>query len=62
MAEERPMQQVMPGVYLVPHNGMKGFGFSHFVVRPAGNLILDASRVSSLSDTFDALDVLRTEP
>jgi len=39
------MRDVLPGVFLVPQNGGKGFGYSHFVQRPAGNLILDASRV-----------------
>jgi hypothetical protein len=47
------MQQVLPGVFLVPQNGGKGFGYSHFVKRPAGNLILDASRVGSISEAFD---------
>ena len=50
------MQQVLPGVFLVPQNGGKGFGYSHFVKRPAGNLVLDASRVGSISDSFDELD------
>jgi glyoxylase-like metal-dependent hydrolase (beta-lactamase superfamily II) len=50
------MRQVLPGVFLVPQNGAKGFGYSHFVKRPAGNLILDASRVSSISDAFDELE------
>jgi len=50
------MQEILPGVFLVPQNGGKGFGYSHFVKRAAGNLILDASRVGSLSDSFDALD------
>ena len=52
------MQEILPGVFLVPQNGRKGFGYSHFVKRPAGNLILDASRVGSLSDSFDTLDQL----
>ncbi len=50
------MQDVLPGVFLVPQNGRKGFGYSHFVTRPAGNLVLDASRVGTLSDSFDELD------
>ena len=50
------MQQVLPGVFLVPQNGRKGFGYSHFVKRPAGNLILDASRIGSVSDAFDELE------
>jgi glyoxylase-like metal-dependent hydrolase (beta-lactamase superfamily II) len=49
------MHEVLPGVFLVPQNDGKGFGYSHFVKRPAGNLILDASRVGSLSDAFDKL-------
>jgi glyoxylase-like metal-dependent hydrolase (beta-lactamase superfamily II) len=50
------MRQVLAGVFLVPQNGGKGFGYSHFVRRPAGNLILDASRVGSLSDAFDEIE------
>jgi glyoxylase-like metal-dependent hydrolase (beta-lactamase superfamily II) len=50
------MQEVLPGVFLVPQNGRKGFGYSHFVKRPAGNLNLDASRVGSISDAFDELE------
>jgi glyoxylase-like metal-dependent hydrolase (beta-lactamase superfamily II) len=49
------MQEVLPGVALVPQNGRKGFGYSHFVQRPAGNLILDASRVGAISDAFDEI-------
>jgi glyoxylase-like metal-dependent hydrolase (beta-lactamase superfamily II) len=47
------LQEVLPGVFLVPANGRKGFGFAHFVRRPAGNLLLDASRTTSFSDAFD---------
>ncbi len=50
------MQRVLPGVFLVPQNGRKGFGYTHFVRRPAGNLILDASRIGSISDTFDEIE------
>ncbi len=50
------MREILPGVFLVPQNGGKGFGYSHFVRRPAGNLILDASRVGSLTDSFDAIE------
>src|ERR1700760_2196853 len=50
------MEEVLPGVFLVPQNRRVGFGYSHFVARPAGNLILDASRVGSLSDSFDAIE------
>jgi glyoxylase-like metal-dependent hydrolase (beta-lactamase superfamily II) len=51
------MQEVLPGVFLIPQNERKGFGYSHFVKRPSGNLILDASRVGSMSDSFAAIDV-----
>ena len=54
-AKADPLQQVLPGVFLVPQNGRKGYGYSHFVVRKGGNLVLDASRVGSISDAFDAL-------
>ncbi|HZC15423.1 MAG TPA: hypothetical protein VE309_01555, partial [Caulobacteraceae bacterium] len=50
------LKPVLPDVFLVPQNGGKGFGYSHFLTRPTGNLILDASRVGSLSDAFDELD------
>lgn len=49
------MQAVLPGVFILPQNGRKGFGYSHFVLRPAGNLILDASRIGGLTDSFDAI-------
>jgi len=52
------MQEILPGVFIVPQNGGKGFGYSHFVRRPGGNLVLDASRVGSLSDSFDAIEAL----
>ena len=48
------MQEILPGVFLVPQDGGKGFGYSHFLVRPAGNLVLDASRVGTLKESFDA--------
>ena len=49
------MREILPDVFLVPQNGGKGFGYSHLVRRPAGNLVLDASRVGSLSDAFEAM-------
>ena len=49
---------MLPGVYLVPQNGGKGFGYSHFVTRPGVNLILDASRLGSLTDSFGELAAL----
>jgi glyoxylase-like metal-dependent hydrolase (beta-lactamase superfamily II) len=50
------MREVMPGVFLASPNGGKGFGYVHFVKRAAGNLILDASRVGSLSDAFPEIE------
>jgi glyoxylase-like metal-dependent hydrolase (beta-lactamase superfamily II) len=47
------MREVLPGVFVVPMNGNKGFGYSHFVRRPGGNLMLDASRSASMSDSFE---------
>ena len=49
------MREALPGVFLVPSNGGKGFGYTHFVRRPAGNLILDASRIGSISNAFDEI-------
>jgi glyoxylase-like metal-dependent hydrolase (beta-lactamase superfamily II) len=54
----KALKPVLPGVFLVPQNGRKGFGYTHFVERPAGNLILDASRVGSISDAFDEIETL----
>jgi glyoxylase-like metal-dependent hydrolase (beta-lactamase superfamily II) len=53
---EPALREILPGVFAVPQNGMKGFGYSHFVKRPAGNLVLDAMRNTSLSDSFDAFE------
>jgi len=50
------MREILPGVFVLPQNGNKGFGYSHFVKRPAGNLILDTMRNTSLSDSFDAIE------
>jgi len=46
------MREILPGVFVVPQNGGKGYGYVHFVERPAGNLVLDAGHIS---DAFDAL-------
>jgi glyoxylase-like metal-dependent hydrolase (beta-lactamase superfamily II) len=46
------MQEILPGVHLVEQNGRKGFGYAHFVQRPSGNLMLDTSRTTSMSDAF----------
>ena len=54
-AEASIVREILPGIFAVPQNGMKGFGYSHFVRRPAGNLILDAMRNTSISDSFDAI-------
>jgi glyoxylase-like metal-dependent hydrolase (beta-lactamase superfamily II) len=50
------MREALPGVFVIEQNGHKGFGYTHFVLRPGGNLILDASRVGSISDAFADLD------
>jgi hypothetical protein len=52
------MQEVLPGVFLFAQNGRKGFGWSHFVRRDAGNLVLDASRIGSFSDSFEEMDAM----
>ena len=52
------LQEIEKGVFLVPQNGRTGFGYSHFVVCPGGNLLLDASRVGSLTDSFPAMSAL----
>ena len=55
-SEEAVLREILPGVFAVPQNGMKGFGYSHFVKRPGGNLILDAMRNTSISDSFEAIE------
>lgn len=50
------MREILPDVFVVSQDGGKGFGYSHFVRRPAGNLVLDASRVGSLSESFEAFE------
>jgi glyoxylase-like metal-dependent hydrolase (beta-lactamase superfamily II) len=52
------VQEVLPGVFVVEQNGRKGFGYAHFVKRPSGNLVLDASRTTSLSDSFADMEAL----
>ena len=52
------VQEVLPGVFLFAQNGRKGFGWSHFVRRDAGNLVLDASRIGSFSDSFEEMDAM----
>jgi glyoxylase-like metal-dependent hydrolase (beta-lactamase superfamily II) len=52
------LREILPDVFVVKQNGGKGFGYSHFVRRPAGNLVLDASRVGSLSDSFAEFEAL----
>jgi glyoxylase-like metal-dependent hydrolase (beta-lactamase superfamily II) len=50
------LREILPGVFALPQDGGKGFGYSHFVKRPAGNLILDAMRNTSLSESFEAIE------
>ena len=50
------MQEILPGVFLVPPNGRKGFGYFQFVRRSSGNLLVDASRLGSISEAFDELE------
>ena len=50
------LREILPDVFTAPSNGRKGFGFNLFVRRPAGNLMLDASRVGLLTDAFDELE------
>ncbi|MBS0297039.1 MAG: MBL fold metallo-hydrolase [Proteobacteria bacterium] len=52
------MKEILPGVFIAPQDDNKGFGYSHFVRRPAGNLVLDASRMGSLSQSFDEMERL----
>ncbi|MEP9358619.1 hypothetical protein [Sphingomonas sp. KR3-1] len=49
------MQEILPGVFAVPQNGGKGFGYAHFVRHPAGNFIPCAG---SIGDSFDAIAAL----
>lgn len=46
------MLEVLPQIYVIPANGQKGFGYSHFVRLPAGNVLLARLNKASLSDAF----------
>ncbi len=50
------MREILPGVFVIEQNGGKGFGYSHFVRRARGNLVLDASRNTSISEAFPAME------
>ncbi len=49
------LRKIMPGVFVLPQNGSKGYGVVHFVQRPNGNLILDPGFISDAYDEIDAL-------
>ena len=49
------LQKIMPGVFVLPQNGNKGYGVVHFVQRPKGNLILDPGFISDAYEEIDAL-------
>ena len=38
------MKEILPGIRLIEQNGGKGFGYTHFVVRAAGNHVDVTSR------------------
>lgn len=50
------MQQVFPDVFVVPANQQKGYGFSHFVKHPKGNILLPRLKATSLSDSYGDLE------
>lgn len=47
------MQEVLPDLFVVPANGLKGYGFSHLVKHPKGNILLPRLKATSLSGSFD---------
>jgi hypothetical protein len=46
------VQEVRPGLFLIPANGREGFGYSHLIVHPSGNLLIPRLRRVFLSDAF----------
>lgn len=46
------MREILPGVFLLPQNGGKGFGHAHFARPASGNIVPVAGQIS---DSFDAL-------
>ncbi len=50
------MIEVLPGVHVVPANDRTGFGYSHFVERDAGNVLLPRLKQALLSDAYPDLE------
>jgi hypothetical protein len=49
------MQEVLKNVFVVPANQRKGYGYSHFIVHPNGNILIPRLKTTSLSDSFPDL-------
>lgn len=54
------MKEILLGVFAVPQNGGKGFGYAHFVRHPAGNFIPCAGAISDSFDAIAAMGGMRT--
>ncbi len=52
------MLEVLPDLYVVSANERAGFGYSHFLKRTTGNILLPRAKAVSLSDQFEALEAL----
>lgn len=52
------MHEILPDLYVVPANARAGFGYSHFLRRAAGNVLLPRAKAVSLSDQFDELEAM----
>lgn len=50
------MLEILPDVFVVPANGRKGYGYSHFVKHPGGNILLPRLKQTSLSDAYDDME------
>ena len=50
------MIEVLPDIYVVPANDRKGFGYSHFVRRTSGNVLLPRLKQTLLTDAYDEME------
>lgn len=50
------MIEVLPDIYVVLANDRKGFGYSHFVRRTSGNVLLPRLKQTLLTDAYDEME------
>lgn len=54
------MREILPGVFAVPQNGGKGFGYAHFARCEAGNIVPCAGQIGEHFDAIAAMGGVRT--